>query len=220
MYPLKRVSEALPVLNNFLLFWTAPFAHKGVEEGLERLETELHGFSNPRASWKHGLIYPIAFIILYFVYLIFLMGASMVPAFSDSMDGDSTALWILGSTGAALVAFLLLFASQIGALVWVYRSAGKQRERLLAIASTMGIRVQDHRGILNFGIEFIGSTLFWVIFGIFIWSYYLAFGPVVRQFRTVRMYNEIVDYYNMRSNNPYQNQQQPQYNQNPYQKQY
>jgi len=113
---------------------------------------------------------------------------SSSPKFSQ---GSMILLPILGMISAVGV---------IGLLIWLYGNTGKQRNRLINVANSLGVQVTDIRGLPKFGCLFVGTILFWILLGIFIISFVVAYGPAVRQYRTVRIYNEVVSAFNQRQN--------------------
>jgi len=176
MGQVKTVSTALPAVSLFALYIPSVFAHKKVEEGLREMETAVFGGVQKGENTTIGTVMlglslislPVSFI------------ATMLP----NNQGEAL-MFIL----APLSFVLLIFA------YWLWRSSCRQRDRLVRLAEALDVTVIDKRGV-NVNIGCIGTWLWWaIVLTLLSWAY-IVFGPVVRQYRTVSMYNEIVFAYN------------------------
>ena len=180
MSQVKRVSTALPILSAFTLYITAPFAHKGIEEGLSKMETAVYGSSERKQNTNVGFVF--AGLVVLSLILIFILSL------------------FLGNNGVNDIVLMVLTGVQAigvsGTLLWCYISAGKQQKRILRLANSLDVEVTYLKGFPQFGCAFIGTWLFWIILGMFIITLVLSYGPCVRQYRTVKMYNELVEEFN------------------------
>ena len=176
MEEIRPVSKALPAVSLFALYIPSIFAHKKVEAGLCEMETAVFGGVQKSENTTIGTI---------------LLGISLVSlpigfiaAFLPEDIGE-----LLMFIPAALSFALLIFA------FWLWRSCCRQRDRLVRLAEALGVPVVDVRG-LNMNIGCVGTWMWWlVVLTLLSWAY-ITLGPVVRQYRTVDMFNEVAFAFN------------------------
>ena len=95
---------------------------------------------------------------------------------------------------AALSVALMIF------MYWLWRSCCRQRDRLVRLAEALGVPVEDVRG-LNMNIGCVGTWMWWLIVLTVLAGFYASLGPVVRQYRTVGMFNEVAFAFNQAGQN-------------------
>lgn len=87
---------------------------------------------------------------------------------------------------------ILIVLSFFGFIFWFWRTSYVQRDRLLDLVHELDVPVIDKRGLGSFFLSCTGGTLVWVFLIIFASYLLVLLGPVVRQYRTVSMYNTLV----------------------------
>jgi len=170
------VSTALSVVSLFLMYIPSIFAHKKIEEGLAEMEANIFGSPRKAENTKIGI-----------ALLVFVAGLPLLSMLAILIVPQIEEIALFFCVPAAFAIFPLAY--------WIWKSSCRQRDRLLILAEQLGLTVIDTRGI-NLAFGCFGTWLWWLFIIMGAFSIYCSVGPVVRQYRTTAMFNEIAYTYN------------------------
>ena len=206
----------------FYMFFPNNFAYKKAGHGLVQMETHLFGKTSKGINSITGVVMTTVFLLSWLVFIFCLytkilrfIGTSS-NSFPDDLNLDLTPDLFTDFSLEKIIPLLpLIFFILLGLVIgfsayaflfWIWKSACRQRDSLMNLAGKLGIYVEDKRGFIG---DFISGPPDNGIIVILEWGFvifcfaaiivgYAFIGPFLRQYRTLVMYNKVVNEYNRR----------------------